>query len=232
MTPHWTQPQVFVTYQELGLVLSDDIDALSVDESGLILLSLRRSATRNAVGEQLMVASFSTAGGTISVPRTVRPYYYDDGTDTKQPMGTLAGGDGGGDVDATCEIDPSNTNGTPAIAFGYVVACRSDLSFPVTMAASAFAAPPVSPGLTSYAISAAGLPVGGLAGLVVGFPGPGGGPLISGVTLALFAPVPAALTHDWSMPFAPFAIGAELDFQWAAIQGSAITLARTVRLRI
>jgi hypothetical protein len=248
--PAWTTPEVYLTYQELGLLASDDIDALSVQETGFplpngnpgagVLVSLRNPPppTPADINKQLMVAGFRWSGATlITVP--ARTYFYDDGTDMKEPVAKIAGAGGGGDIDASCEIDPSNPNGVGRVFFPYVLACRDDLGYPTTMHAAAFATRPASPGLMTVAVPVSELPstphflLLGLGLLPAGTPLP----TLNYVITSVEVPTSTTHTFSWSVSTTPggytAVLGLELEFQAIAIDlAFNISLARVVRLRV
>lgn len=239
-TPHWSQPEVFLAFNELGLVAGDDIDALAVQESGLVCLSLRKTPTRNTLGDQLMVAEFQWhAASPWSYPscsRTVRTYMYEDGTDAINPLARATGGDGGGDVDAICEIDPSNANGVSGRGFSYVHDCRDGLGLPTPMAASAIPTLSVTPTTTTVAMSVSGVPTSGLVlgALLADARTPSSGPSFNyPVVLDLWVATAPLRTTNWNTAATLSIWGLDLELQFLTVDSvGVISLADVVRLRL
>ncbi|MEO6595103.1 MAG: hypothetical protein ABIP94_10165 [Planctomycetota bacterium] len=227
----WSPPEVFLSYAEMGLGAAPDanidIDALAVDESGLVLLSMKRTAAYTGTGEQLMVARFSPLP---LLP--ARPYLYDtttDGTPVLQPVGKIAGAGGGGDIDATCELDPSASNGTAGFVFPYVVLCRDPPLWPTTMSASAAILTSVA--TTGITVSASGMAnTSGLSiwALFWGEPGFSGTPFTQ-IIDGTFGLVTGS-TKTFTLTAATSVLaGYRLDFQWFTIDGSTWSMSSVVR---
>ncbi|MCA8973932.1 MAG: hypothetical protein KDC98_04385, partial [Planctomycetes bacterium] len=191
--PRWVGPAMFLNFSQLGLQRQDDIDALSVDDNGsatsFVLLSLTTTsptvtaaAPANRILYQLMVDDWQWRGGGLPLavpgPHVAQPYLYDRDTDgsIREPIAKIAGSDGGGEIDATCDVDPVSNNQTTGIPMGFEVACRTDTPWSVTMSASAVMAPTATAGDCAHAISVAGLDLSGpgphVSGLLVGYPDP------------------------------------------------------------
>ncbi|HEX5054565.1 MAG TPA: hypothetical protein VFZ65_22505 [Planctomycetota bacterium] len=237
---HWTQPEVFLSFVDLGFASmpgmtpdpSHDIDALAVDEGhSLVLLSMKRNMTPNLLGEQLMVARWTYSGGTPVGDLPARPYLYwdpTDGTPVLQPVGKIAGAGGGGEIDATCELDPSNANGAAGFVFPYLVLCR-DAPLPTTMSASASIL--TSSATTTIVVSASGLQnTSGLCiwALFWGLPGPFATPFVDIIngTFGLYA----GSTQSFALTAGTSVLsGYSLDFQWLTLDGPAWSLSSVVR---
>lgn len=221
-TGMWSQPEVYVTWNELNLAMTDEIDALSVQQdTDRVLLSLRGAP----LGQQLMVASKAGPGGAWIPART---YYYDDGTDglvmIAEKVGAGSGGGAGaGEVDATCEPDPSGQS-VAAAAFASIVDCRDYLPFPVPLSAAATVTASPAPGITTVAASVAGLTNTsgfGVYLLAAGEALPGGGTALDFVPLGAGLVTGPNLTLGWTFPVLPLsaAYGIDIDFQWAMLDG-------------
>lgn len=235
-TPHWSTPEVFLAFNELGLSAGDDIDALAVQESGLVCLSLRGGT----LDQQLMVAEFQWhAASPWSYPsctRTVRTYKYNDGTNAITQLAKAAGADGGGDVDAICEIDPSNANGVSGRGFSYVHDCRDGLGLPTPMSASAYPTLSMTPTTTTVAMSVSGVPTSGLVlgALLADVRTPSSGPTFNyPVVLDLWVVTAPFRTTDWNTAATPSIYGLDLELQFLAVSSiGVISLADVVRLRL
>lgn len=225
--PGWSLPEVYVTWNELNLAMTDEIDALAVQEnSDRVLLSLRGAP----LGQQLMVtAKAGPAGGWIPA----RPYYYEDGSDAVVMIADKIGAAGGGDVDAVCEPDPTGQS-VAAAAFASIVDCRDYLGFPVTLAAAATVTASASPANTTVAASVSGLTNNsgfGLYALGVGEALMGGGTALDFVPV--FAGVVAGSNHtfDWTFPVLPLgaAYSLDVDFQWVLLDGPVLAFSYVPR---
>jgi hypothetical protein len=95
----WTMPMVWMNHTDLGLLASDDIDALAIDKAGRkLLFSLRGGSL-----DQIMF--FSWPAGTfplVQVPPV--PYVQANGT---TPVSTSIGLLQNDDLDAICSMDPT-----------------------------------------------------------------------------------------------------------------------------
>jgi hypothetical protein len=242
--PHWSTPELFLAYNELQLTQMDDqIDALSVDESGLIALSMRRTAARHLLGDQLMVAAFQWHSVAPPLPwpyasctRTARPYKYDTTVDSIDPLAKLAGGENGGELDGICAVDPSNANGLAGVAFSYVINCRAGLGIPVPMAAAASPTLSGSSTTTRVAMSVAGVPntLVGIGALLADIRNPAAPAGFNyPVTLDLWIVSSPLHTYDWNTPATVSGYGLELELQFLHIDiTGALSLAVVIRVRV
>ena len=231
LTGMWSDPEVYVSWSELGLTVNDEIDALSVQQdSDRVLLSLRSpmgTPPPVQLAQQLMVAAkTSPVGSWIAA----QPYYYDDGTDALIMIAQKVGVTGA-EIDATSEPDPSG-QGLAAAAFATIVDCRDYLLFPVPMSAAATVTAPVAGGLTTVAIPVSGLPTGcgpTIWLFALGEAGPGG---ITSLTLApLFFDFAtgANQTIRWSFPAQPAVYGLDVDFQIVALDACVLAFSDVPR---
>jgi len=116
----WTTPKVHISYTNLGLSLTDDVDALAVDRDDEILLfSIARTAT-STLEEQLQIAywgshdSFSGGGTTASTGR----YYHHDSSGGSESVAATAGVGETDDVDLSCTIDPGEQGNALSMSIG------------------------------------------------------------------------------------------------------------------
>lgn len=94
----WTPPHVWKTYAELGLLQSEDIDALAYGDATQQLLF---SCVGNA-RDQLLVVDLGTDGA--PVPQPVKK-------SNNTPVSDAVGTAGGDDIDAVCTLDPRIRSG-------------------------------------------------------------------------------------------------------------------------
>jgi hypothetical protein len=127
-TAPWSQPQVFLSYADLGLAQNEDIDPLAYDAANNRILF---SVVGNA-HDQFLTVDLCDDGP--PVPTTV---VKTDGTPVSQSVGTAQNDE----VDAVCTLDPQRpTGGPPALDdFGNSVgAPRPGLLGVPTISGSAF----------------------------------------------------------------------------------------------
>jgi len=113
----WGTPSVHLSYDQLGLDLHDDIDALAVDVLRCkILFSIVKTAT-STLRDQLQIV-YWTKTDSFSTTTSVGAYVTSDGTGTGESVARRAGVDVDDDIDAVCTIDPGNDGGTGSLTFG------------------------------------------------------------------------------------------------------------------
>jgi hypothetical protein len=246
-TPHWSVPEIHMTYLDLALGPTEEIDALAVDDGqNLLLFSLKYdvTATRPNSDRQLMIAAWVGSPSDTPVAPPV-PYKYDAGGGSLVNVADLTGQGSNGDIDAICETDPGN--GPVPLSHAYVHACTPASTgslFPTGLSCSVFMRRPTGAGITSYAASVDGCggvtDIPGLLVLVVGLPSPQGAAFPPGGVLTPYfvQPSPAGWqTQTFNLarsnPQVPSATwGASLDFIWAAFGSSSVVLSTISRIRI
>ena len=248
--PHWSPPEVHLTWNELGLTATDEIDALAVDEArNLLVLSLKydATATMSNSDRQLMIASWtgSPFDTVPAVPAT--PYKYDAGGGMLRNLSDQTGAGSNGDVDAVCEEDPGNGAVVP-LAHAYLHPCHPSSTgtlFPIGMSGSVFLGRPVSGTGTTYGVSVDGLlgvtDTPSLLFMVVGLPSPQGAAFPPGGVVSTYfvvpdpsgwQTIPFSLTHpNQNTPSVTW--GVPLDFIWAAFGASmGVVLSPVSRIRV
>lgn len=101
----WSTPRVFLEAGDLGLALSEDIDALAVDPLRVAMLFSTTTASRDPI-----LVALPKPGGGIKV----LDYRLNDGPKTR--VSTRLGIRGKGDVDAICSYDPGRGPGQQVLA--------------------------------------------------------------------------------------------------------------------
>jgi hypothetical protein len=108
VTSSWSTPVVHIAYNNLGLAVDDDVDALAVDFDDEILLFSIAKTANSTLDEQLQIAYWGShdsflGGGTSA---STGNYVHDDGEGGTESVVRTGGAGETDDVNLTCTIDP------------------------------------------------------------------------------------------------------------------------------
>ncbi|MBK8978623.1 MAG: hypothetical protein IPM29_22225 [Planctomycetes bacterium] len=220
VTGTWTCPRVYLSFRDLGLAQTEDVDAIAIDLRNQRMLFSTKTRTRNEI-------LYVDLGADIGNPVP----YADQGGQTVTDKAGLIEDD---DVDAICAIDPSlrSRPGEPLNPMFHSVGAPFPLAFGLPRAGdgTAFRVPSAN-GVDAFETYVAGWPPAGAGdgfAILLASPGASTSPLIDvgvvardprdpfcGNPVGLTVPIPATLALQ----------GTPIMFRWFLVDDRFATLA-------